>query len=141
MARISEPAISEGDRQRRNQYFRDFVPGVLGYAVAIALMVAIVGDDPSFGVRLLTLMPLIPSLWSLRAIVRMIGRADEMVRAVHFEAMTLGFGAAMVTAVGVGLVGLPGEPGLFNRLAPWFIFSIGMATWGICVGVRMAKMS
>ncbi len=141
MTSNDEPRMSEGDRRRNRTYFREFLPGMIGYVAAIAFVVGAVGDEPTAGNRLLAMLPLLPSLWAIRAIVRMIGRSDELTRSVHHRAMSVGFGAAMTTALATGLFSIPGDTGLFGRLAPWLIFSAGMMGWAVTSGILATRQS
>ena len=136
-----EPTMSEGDRRRSRAYLREFLPGMIGYVVAIAVIVAVVDEQATTTNRLLVLLPLLPSLWAMRAIVRMIGRSDELVRSVHYRAMSVGFGAAMMTAMAAGLFSIPGDTELFGRLAPWLIFSVGMMGWGLASGLLASRQA
>lgn len=136
MAIDAEPTMSDGDRVRLRTYHREFFPGIAVYLVAVVATAVFVGDDPSMPRRLLLLIPLLPALWSARAIVRSLGRADEFERIIQLEAMALGFGAAMIAAMTVGFLGMHAEPNRFNQVSPWIIFSIGMAVWGFTVGIR-----
>ena len=136
-----EPRMSEGDRRRSREYLREFLPGMIGYVVAIAVIVGVVDERPTTANRLLAMLPLVPSLWAMRAIVRMIRRSDELVRSVHYRAMSVGFGAAMMAALATGLFSIPGDTGLFGRLAPWLIFSVGMMGWALASGVLAARQA
>ena len=120
---------------------KEFVPGMIGYVVSIAVVSGIGGDDPSPLDRLVALLPLLPSLWVVVAIVRMIRRSDEMTRALQYQSMAVGFGGAMVAAMATGLFALPGDTGLFGRLSPWLVFSVGMLTWAISAATLAARQS
>lgn len=56
--------------------------------------------------RLLLLLPLLPALWNMRAIVRSLQRSHEFERMVQLEALTVGF------------LGMLTEPNRFNQVAP-----------------------
>ena len=133
---IDEPRMSDGDRERHRTYTKEFAPGIVVYVVAVFATSFLVGDDPSVGRRLLLLIPLIPAVWSARAIARWVQRGDEYQRLVQLEALAVGFGAAMIGAMTVGLIGMHAEPNRFNQLSPWFVYMIGMAAWAITLGVK-----
>lgn len=139
MTSISEPQLSDGDRHKRNAYLREFFPGMALYVVAVLVTTALVGDDPTPVRRLLLLIPVVPCLWSLRAVVRMLGRADERERLVHLEGMSMGFGTMIIAAITLGFIGLPGNVGVLAELSPWLIFGTGMATWGVTTAVRSGQ--
>ncbi len=136
---IDEPTLSEGDRARLHTYLREFIPGIVVYSVVVFATAASVGDDPSMPRRLLLLLPLLPALWSGRAIVRSLGRSDEFERAMQLESMAVGFGAAMVASMTVGFLGLHSDPNRFNQVSPWIIFMVGIAAWAITLGVRTGR--
>ncbi|MFK7920189.1 MAG: hypothetical protein AB8G14_19105, partial [Ilumatobacter sp.] len=133
---LDEPRMSDGDRERLRAYHREFIPGIVVYAIAVFVTAAFVGDDPAIPRRLLLLIPLLPAVWSARAIMRSVQRSDEFERMIQLEAMAVGFGAAMIGAMTVGFLGMHSDPNRFNQIAPWIIFSVGMASWGITVGIR-----
>lgn len=138
---IDEPRMSEGDRDRLRTYHREFFPGILVYGVVVVATAIAVGDDPSMPKRLLLLLPLLPALWSARAIARSLGRADEFERANQLEAMAIGFGAAMVGAMTVGFLGMHADPNRFNQVSPWIIYSVGMIAWGLTLGLKNRQHS
>ena len=131
--------LSQGDIDKRNSYSRDFWPGVVGYLVALPVTLAIVGQDPDPALRMLMILPVIPSLWIVRAVVRFLRRCDERERLIQLEAMAIGFAAAIVSTMTIGFVGLPGNATLFNQLAPWIAFTIAMLGWGLTVGVQQVR--
>lgn len=64
---------------------------------------------------------------------RAVRRADEYGRIVMLECMALGFGVAMITAMGLGfLAGV----GVVPTFGGWFVFGAGMATWSLTLLVR-----
>ena len=140
-ATIDEPKMSQGDRERLRTYHREFFPGILVYGVVVMATAVYVGDDPSMPKRLLLLLPLLPALWSARAIARALGRADEFERANQLEAMAVGFGAGMVAAMTVGFLGMHAEPNRFNQVSPWIIYSVAMAAWAIALGLKNRPQS
>lgn len=138
---IDEPKMSEGDRDRLRTYHREFFPGIVVYGVVVIATALLVGDDPAMPKRLLLLLPLVPALWSARAIARSLGRADEFERATQLEAMAVGFGAAMVASMTVGFLGMHAEPNRFNQVSPWIIYSVGMGAWGLTLSLKNRQHS
>ncbi len=136
------PYINASERRRLAACMREFVPAVVLYVISIVVLVATIGEDePTITNRLLVLLPLIPCLMGLRVNIRMLRRADEMTQAIQLQSIAVGFGAAMMFAIGMGLVSLPGEIGLVGQFAPWAIFSVGMLGWLISVGVLVSQRS
>jgi len=136
---IDEPKMSEGDRVRLRTYHREFFSGIVVYGMVVIATAVFVGDDPAMPKRLILLLPLLPALWSARAIARSLGRADEFERANQLEAMAVGFGAAMIAAMTVGFLGMHADPNRFNQVSPWIIYSVGMIAWGSTLALRNRK--
>ena len=109
------------------------------YVLAVFATSAVVGDDPSAPMRLLLLIPLAPALWSALAIARWVRGSDEYQRQLQLEALAIGFGAAMIGAMTIGLLGMHAEPNRFNQLSPWLIYMIGMLTWGATVAMKTRR--
>jgi hypothetical protein len=97
------------EQRQRAAYLRDLAPAIAGYAVVLALVLSLVGDEvDSVGEWALLMLPVVPALWGVRAVVRHLRRIDEYQRFLQREAMAAGFGVAMVTAITVGFVGVGG---------------------------------
>lgn len=139
MTTSSEPHLSEGDRHRLKTYHREFFPAIAAYLVIVVATAVYVGDDPAMPRRLVLLLPLLPALWAIRAIVRSLKRSDEFERMVQLEAMAVGFGVAMVAAMATGFVGMHAEPNRFNQVTPWIIFSIAVLAWGVMTATRLGR--
>lgn len=100
---------------------------MVGYLVVLA-GVLVLGDlngsDPwRFGWALL---PVVPLLWVVRAVVRHLRRADEYQQRQLLLELGLDFAVAMVAAVTLGFLGIAG---LDMRFAGWIVFAVGMASW------------
>ena len=97
---------SRGDRARTRAYLRDFLPGIGGYLVVLAIVVRFGNLDGSSPWRFLwAVLPVIPALWCLRAVARHIGRIDDYQQRLLLKGIGVGFGVAMITAVTVGFLG------------------------------------
>src|SRR4051794_18412533 len=95
--------------RQRSAYRRDFLPSIIGYVVLLAGSIALVGDSvDSVGEWVLVMLPVVPALWGVRAIVRHLRRVDEYQRMLQLEAMATGFCVAMITAITLGFVGVAG---------------------------------
>ncbi len=118
----------------RSAYLREVLPPVVGYGAAVALATAVVGDRAdSVGDWALVLLPLLPALWGARAVARHLRRVDEYMRILKLEAMAVGFGAAMITALTLGILG---AGGLATSAAGWIIYSAGGLAAAITLRVR-----
>jgi len=118
---------SRGDRARAKAYFREFIPGMVGYAVVLVL-VLIFGDlDGTSPWRFVwAILPVLPLLLVLRAVSRHLRRVDEFQQHQLLQGLGIGFAVAMIAAVTVGFLGIAG---LDMRIAGWIIFASGMAGW------------
>lgn len=120
---------SAGDRSRAFAYYRDFWPGMIGYVVILAAVLRwgdLDGDSPWRFVW--SLLPVLPAVWTVRAVLRHIRRIDDYQRLLLLEGLAVGFAVAMVTAVTVGFLGIAHLP---MRLAPWVIYGAGMLGWAV----------
>lgn len=123
---MSEAAV---DAANRSAYRRDFVPGIVGYAIALAVVLPAVGDTVDSPAEWAAVMvPVLPALWMVRAVIRQLRRADEYQRLLQLEAMAVGFGVAMVVSLTIGFVGVGG---VATRAAGWIVYGAGMAAWGV----------
>jgi len=118
---------SRGDRARAKAYFREFVPGMVGYVVVL-VVVLIFGDlDGTSPWRFVwAILPVLPLLLVLRAVSRHLRRIDEFQQHQLLQGLGIGFAVAMIAAVTVGFLGIAG---LDMRLAGWIIFAAGMVGW------------
>lgn len=126
------------ERDQSRAYFRDFVPGMVGYVAAIVAAVSFGDTGGGAGWRLLWwVVPLVPVGLVVRAVVRALGRSDEYQRQVQLEGLSAGFAASMCTALTLGLLGtqvdLPSEAGT------WGVVFVGMVTWAVVVAIRSAR--
>lgn len=79
------------------------------------------------------MLPVVPALWGVRAVVRQLRRVDEYQRTVQLEAMAAAFGVAMVTSITLGFVGVAGTA---TAAGGWIVYSTGMLTWGLTLKLR-----
>jgi len=122
-----DPTPSTGDRARAKAYYRDFVPGIVGYCVTLVLVLTfgdLGGGSPWRFVW--AVLPVIPLLWVLRAVSRHLRRVDEYQQHQVLQGLGIGFAVAMIAAVTVGFLGIAG---LDMRFAGWVIFAAGMTGW------------
>jgi hypothetical protein len=121
--------MSTVEERERSQYRRDMLPSILGYVVVLTLVLSLVGDDvETVGEWALLVLPVVPALWGVRAVVRHLRRVDEYQRLLQLEAMAAGFGVAMVAALTLGFVGIGG---FATPAAGWLVYGAGMLTWAL----------
>jgi hypothetical protein len=126
------------ERRSTGAYLREFTQGVVGYVIVLGTIVVLVDFRTAGAWRYpVALLPVIPALWVLRAVIRHLGRIDEMQRALHIDGMAAGFGVAMITSITIGFLALAGLD--TNRWGTWVIYSAGMLTWAVASGRRAAS--
>ncbi len=126
------PRLSAEDKRQRNSYLREFIPAIAIFGILLAVVEVSVDENTS-GARLWVLLPVLPMVGVAVALYRAVQRADEYGRIVMLECMALGFGVALVTAMGLGFLGGIGVAWTFGG---WFVFRAGMATWSLALLVR-----
>lgn len=112
------------------------IPSVL--FVVLIVIVPILLDPPegSPAAVAVALLPLIPAVWMLIAVARFTRTFDEYMRGFALRASAVGFGAAMITAVAVGIV--EGAVGPLPNVV-WVVFVVGMSAWGVSLAVSSMR--
>ncbi len=134
--------MSTRDRAAWGPYWKAVVAFTVTYQAGLFLALWLVPDEnPSLFQRLLMLIPVLPFLAFVRAYLKFLSRLDEYGQLVQFKGLSAGFGVAIVVAMVVGFVGLPGDATLFNKLAPWIVLASGMLAWAVSLGVQFSRNS
>lgn len=103
-------------RAVHKRYLREFFPGMVAYVLLIFLYGTLVPRTESVLWRtVLALLTLLPILWVIRAMVRVIRDQDELERRIDLEAIAI---AAMVTGFGYFSAGLLMSAGVGAKLDP-----------------------
>lgn len=107
-------------------------------AAAAALYVGLIvggsalADPDSPAGAVLELLPIIPVVWMLLAALRFVRGLDEYLRPLMMAAAGVGFVAAMLAAVVLGMI--EGVVGGIPHLV-WGVFVTGMSAWGLAAMV------
>ncbi|WP_025133636.1 hypothetical protein [Leucobacter sp. PH1c] len=107
-------------------------------AAAAALYVGLIvgggalADSDSPAGAVLELLPIIPVVWMLLAALRFVRGLDEYLRPLMMTAAGVGFVAAMLAAVVLGMI--EGVVGGIPHLV-WGVFVTGMSAWGLAAMV------
>ena len=118
---------SAGDRIRTRAYLRDFGLAMAGYAIVLTAVLVWGHLDGSSPSRFLwALLPVVPALFIVRAVLRHVDRVDDYQRLILLKGLGVGFAVAMVAAVTVGFLGVAG---MALRDAGWIIYAAGMLGW------------
>ena len=129
-----EPKFSDGDRRRNRAYNKRFIPAMVIYIVL--LVAALQMNLDSLAAKLLFVaVPIVPAALTVVAVVRNMKACDEYQRLAGYRAMSIGFAAAMVTAVIMGFVGTAFDGDQVARVGGWAVFIVGMLSWGVAGAV------
>jgi len=126
----AEPAWSAGDRQRRNAYFKEFIPAILAYAVILVLVLVLVDQESSWA-WLWWQLPILPMVGVGVAFYRFLRQADEYIRTVQFQTMAVGFAAGIFASLVFGFLGIAG---ITTRATGWVVFGVAVAAWMVSLG-------
>jgi hypothetical protein len=83
-------------------------------------------DGPSPWRFAWALLPVVPTLWTVRAVLRHFRRVDEYERFLLLQGLGAGFAIAMIASLTLGFLGLAGLP---VRLGGWVVYGTGMLGW------------
>lgn len=112
-ARFTRP---EPTRMVHKRYLREFLPAMLGYIALIVVFGVLVPKTGSVAGRtVLAILPLLPIVLMIRAMVRLVRDQDELERRIALEAIAI---AAMSTAFGFFSFGLLLSAGIGWKVAP-----------------------
>lgn len=124
---LDRTSRSDGDRARSRAYQWDFWPSMLAYAVVLSAVLKwghLDGHSPWRFVW--SVLPVIPALWTVRAVLRHVHRIDDYQRLLLLQGLSVGFALAMIASLTLGFLGIAGLP---MRSAGWIIYGVGMAGW------------
>lgn len=94
-------------------YLREFGAAMIAYVVVLFLSIwAITTHLRSSWRYPVALLPMIPAGFALVAVVRHLGRLDELQRRIQFEALAFAFGGTALVTFGYGFVENVGFPHL-----------------------------
>lgn len=127
---VDPPSVlSRGERAVARRYMWEFLPGAVAYVVLFFGVTSLVDLESGDPVNVLwALLPVVPVVWMIVSVVRHVRRIDEFQRTLVLQSFALGFGAAMLAAVVIALVGMTG---IVVIGAEWYVFLVGMGTWGV----------
>jgi hypothetical protein len=130
---LDSTGVSAGDRAISRAYRREFGLGMIAYFVTLTAMLLwgqLDGDSPWRFVW--ALLPVIPALWIVVAILRHVRRIDDYQRQLLLQGLGVGFALAMVASVTLGFLAIAGltVPGV-----AWIIYGVGMLGWLITTQV------
>ncbi|HET8841131.1 MAG TPA: hypothetical protein VFN35_06655 [Ktedonobacteraceae bacterium] len=118
-------------------YKRTFLTAMIIYAVVLLVSVFLTKHGPSTAWwRIpLTLVPLIPVFFALRAFLRFFSHIDELQRRIQLEALALSFGVTCVVTWSYGLLEYVGFPDVSWIWVPPFMLMF----WSISVHIASQR--
>lgn len=123
------------EKQMNQTYFREMFVSIFIYVIALFSITWYAKDMPDGLLRTtLALIPMLPALGMLWAIIRHFGRMDEYLRIRSLEELAI---AGAVTASFSLTYGFMEGVG-FPRLSMFVIWGIFFGAWGIVTCVRKA---
>lgn len=126
---LDSRARSAGDRAVSRAYNREFWPGIIGYALVLIAVLTWGDLDGSGPWRFAwAVLPVIPLLWIVLALLRHIRRIDDYQRFLLLQGLGVGFAVAMVSAVTVAFLDIAG---LVLPGSAWIIYGMGMLGWAL----------
>jgi len=133
---LDSRTVSAGDRQRSRSYHREFWPGIAAYVVLVSLCPLLTrAADGSPWRYLWAVLPVLPALWVLRAVVRHLRRIDDYQRLLMLRGLGVGFGLAMVASLTLGLLELAG----LDLPTGWIVYGVGMLGWAIAAATAARR--
>ena len=109
-----------------NRYVLEFGGAMLAYVVLLPLSIFAYRAVEQDGLKMLiAVVPVIPTLLGLVAILRAIRRMDELERRIHFEAVAFAFAATALLTFTYGLL----ENVAFPRISLTWILPLMIVLW------------
>ena len=109
-----------------NRYAMEFGGAMLAYIVLLPLSIFAYRAVEQDGLKMLfAVVPVIPTLLGLVAILRAIRRMDELERRIHFEAVAFAFAATALLTFTYGLL----ENVAFPRISLVWILPLMIVLW------------
>jgi len=111
-----------------NRYVIEFGGAMLAYVVLLPLSIfAYRAVDQDALRAMVAVVPVVPTLLGLAAIMRAVRRMDELERRIHFEAVAFAFAATALLTFTYGLL----ENVDFPRISLTWILPLMVALWGL----------
>jgi hypothetical protein len=115
-------------------YLRDFIPAMVGYTLALPISITLLLRVPMpLLLRVAAaLLPMLPMVFVVRAIVRHVQRIDELQQRIQIQAIAIASVLVGMLTFGVGFLQnarlLPSPPWLMLWVLPCMIWTWGLAS-------------
>jgi hypothetical protein len=135
---MSEERKSMLERRQDRAAVRDAIPAVVALVVSEGIVASLDLDASSNWWHLvIALSPLLAGVWLAWVQLRTLRRCDEYQRTVHLEAMSVGFGVAMLVAMAGGL--LDGADVGSTAQSLQLTFIAGVLSWVAALAIRLRR--
>lgn len=126
------------ERHQDRAAVRDAIPAIVALVVLEGIVALLDLDAASNRWHLvISLLPLLAGVWLAWVLLRTLRRCDEYQRTVHLEAMSIGFGVAMLVAMAGGL--LDGAEAGSSAQYLQLTFIVGILSWVGALAIRMRR--
>lgn len=127
------------ERQVSTRYMWEIMAGAIGFLITFLFLPRILTPSPgSLGSIVLALVPIIPVLWMVIALVRHVHRIDELQRGIVQLSLAIAFGATMLIALTIAFLS---TAGITVSYPEWWVFVGGMGVWGTTIGLLSIRAS
>lgn len=107
---------------------------LVGTVLFIILVATLAGParegEQGFSHTIVVLLPMLPLIWTFWAVVRYLGRTDELVRRVNLEALAVAAGLTAFLSLAYGLLE---DRASFPHIALWWVFVAIDVFWALAV--------
>lgn len=128
---------TEAEVRTGRRYNRQFGAAMVLYVLLLVLSQVLDAERGTPLAVALAVLPILPLLWIVVALLGHLRRIDEMQRQLLVKSLAAGFGGAMLVAVTVGMLRIGG---LDVPMPEWIVFSGGMSAWGIAAIVLTLRV-
>ncbi|HEY8597461.1 MAG TPA: hypothetical protein VIL85_03460 [Thermomicrobiales bacterium] len=117
-------------------YAKELIAAFVAYGIVLIASTWIINARPDAPWRFaVALLPMIPAIGVLVAILRQMGRLDELQRRIQFEAIAFAFAGTALLTFSYGFVENVGFP----HLSWFFIWPIMATLWIIGLGIATRR--
>ncbi len=123
-------------KENANKYMREFGPAMLGYIILMPVSIRLVAQNGTSPWRFVfAVLPVLPLLFALWALIRGINRMDEMQKNIQLQAFTFACAGTAFITFAYGLLQHAGLPPI-NFV---FIMPLLIVLWGIGLGLASLR--
>jgi hypothetical protein len=135
----THPASTFGSKENpmnNRIYFRELFTAIAAYALALFASISLVNSNNDAWWRyIVTLIPMIPAVFVLRAVIRQLSRMDELQRNIQLEALAFAFGATAILTFSYGFLERVGLP----ELSMFLVWPVMAVLWVIGLSIANRK--